>query len=178
MFLAQSLNPWFVLVSGAILFGLLFILERRWRIEKRAVLYWVQQSRLQLQYGAEEEIVRGEKEVQSLTEFCLAKRGAVKTFPFGPEPLVVKVGERMFALITVGSISLKCDPVIAENLREQYKAVTPGYHMNKQHWNTIQLDGSIPEEELHDMINHSYDLVFKGLTKDEKKRIAVSKSSS
>lgn len=178
MFMAQGLDPRFVLISGAILFGLLFILERRWRIEKRAVLHWVHQSRLRLQYADEEEKSKGAEAMHSLTDYCLAKQGAVKSFPFGPEPLVVKVGSRMFALITDGSISLKCDPVIAANLREQYAAVTPGYHLNKQHWNTIQLDGSIPDEELQDMINHSYDLVFKGLTKDERKRIAVSKPSS
>ncbi|MBW7474676.1 MmcQ/YjbR family DNA-binding protein [Paenibacillus oenotherae] len=116
--------------------------------------------------------------MQSLMEFCLSKKGAVKAYPFGPEPMVIKVGGRMFALITEGGISVKCDPVIAANLREQYEAVKPGYHLNKQHWNTIAIDGSIPEEELKDMISHSYDLVFKGLTKVERNRISVSKQSS
>ncbi|SEO50053.1 MmcQ/YjbR family DNA-binding protein [Paenibacillus sp. OV219] len=112
--------------------------------------------------------------MEALIGHCLSKAGAIKEFPFGPDPLVMKAGGKMFALIPGdgSSISLKCDPVIAENLRQQYEAITPGYHLNKKHWNSITLDGSVPEQELHDMIDHSYELVLKGMTKAERACIA------
>jgi predicted DNA-binding protein (MmcQ/YjbR family) len=108
-------------------------------------------------------------------KYCLSKKGAYEDFPFGPEPITVKVGSKMFALISNRSdkifISLKCDPFVAQSLREQYLSITSGYHLNKQHWNTIAIDGTIPKQELIWMIDHSYDLVFKSLTKSEKKNI-------
>ncbi|WP_438448722.1 MmcQ/YjbR family DNA-binding protein [Gorillibacterium sp. sgz5001074] len=104
-----------------------------------------------------------------LTAYCLTKRGAADDYPFGPHPLVMKVGGKMFALIAGSGedlqISLKCDPFIAENLREQHDCVRPGYHLNKKHWNTVTVDGSMPEEELQAMIDHSYDLVVRSLPK-------------
>lgn len=108
--------------------------------------------------------------VEAITEYCLSKPGATKEYPFGPDPLVVKISGKMFALISGSSLSLKCDPAIAENLREQYEEITPGYHMNKKHWNSIRMDGSVPEEELQDMIDHSYKLVVKGLPKAEREK--------
>jgi predicted DNA-binding protein (MmcQ/YjbR family) len=108
--------------------------------------------------------------MEALTEYCLFKPGAAKDYPFGPEPLVVKISGKMFALISGSTLSLKCDPAIAENLREQYEAITPGYHLSKKHWNSILIDGSIPEEELQDMIDHSYKLVVKGLPKAEREK--------
>ncbi|MBP3966414.1 MmcQ/YjbR family DNA-binding protein [Paenibacillus lignilyticus] len=110
--------------------------------------------------------------MEELTTYCLSMPGAEKDYPFGPDPLVMKAGGKMFALLSEGSISLKCDPIIAENLRQQYDAITPGYHLNKKHWNSIALDGSIPQGELEDMIKHSYELVLKGMTKAERSRIA------
>lgn len=111
--------------------------------------------------------------MEELLEHCLSKPGAVKEYPFGPDPIVMKAGGKMFALIpgNGSSISLKCDPVIAENLRQQYVSVTPGYHLNKKHWNSIWLDGEVPVAELLDMIDHSYELVLKGMTKAERARI-------
>lgn len=110
-----------------------------------------------------------------LTSYCLSKKGSIAEYPFGPDVLVIKVASKMFALISERNhqlnISLKCDPVIAENLRQQYAAVTPGYHLNKSHWNTIIMDGSITEQELGQMIDHSYELVFKALKKSEKEAI-------
>ncbi|MHA7965161.1 MmcQ/YjbR family DNA-binding protein [Paenibacillus sp. CAU 1782] len=95
--------------------------------------------------------------------------GAVEDYPFGPEPLVMKVGGKMFALIgenhEIPNISLKCEPLMAELLRQAHSAVKPGYHLNKKHWNTVTADGSVPEEELRDMIKNSYELVVRGLTK-------------
>ncbi|WP_110516135.1 MmcQ/YjbR family DNA-binding protein [Herpetosiphon llansteffanensis] len=97
--------------------------------------------------------------------YCQSLDDVVEDHPFGPEPLVFKIGDergKIFALLTQGesaNISLKCDPDRAEMLREQYPAITAGYHLNKRHWNTIVLDGSVPDEECLALISHSYDLV-------------------
>ncbi|SEL75380.1 Predicted DNA-binding protein, MmcQ/YjbR family [Paenibacillus sp. cl141a] len=113
-----------------------------------------------------------------LIAYCLSKKAAAEDYPFGPLPIVMKVGGKMFALITttagerVSHISLKCDPVIAENLREQHDAVQPGYHLNKKHWNTVTVDGSLTEADLRDMIDHSYDLVLKSLPKAQRAAIS------
>lgn len=113
-----------------------------------------------------------------IISYCLSKKGAVEDFPFGPAPLVIKISGKMFALITLdenketSSISLKCDPVIAENLREQHEEVVPGYHLNKKHWNTVSLQGQLSFEDLVSMIDHSYDLVFKSLTKSQRETIS------
>ena len=92
--------------------------------------------------------------------------------PFGDDALVIKVVNKMFALIKVGnetpSVNLKCDPALAIELRRKYSAITPGYHMNKQHWNTVKLDGSLPEDQILQMADHSYDLVVKGLKKSDR----------
>lgn len=119
-------------------------------------------------------VVIGEGEVlilrNNIIEYCLNKNGATKDYPFGPEPMVIKISGKMFALIFENKgessyINLKCDPVIAENLREQHENVRPGYHMNKKHWNTITMDGSLPESDVFAMIDHSYDMVVKKLPK-------------
>ena len=94
---------------------------------------------------------------------CLAYPDAVEDYPFGDEVAVFKVGGRMFALVSLdgqpGSVHLKCDPDLALELRHRYPAVRPGYHLNKRHWNTVELDGSIEDEPLAEMISHSYKLV-------------------
>ena len=94
---------------------------------------------------------------------CSAKPGSVEDYPFGEQVAVFKVAGRMFALVLLGSppgiVSLKCDPDLAAALRARYAAITPGYHLNKRHWNTVTLDGSVPDGELLDLIDHSYELV-------------------
>lgn len=106
---------------------------------------------------------------------CSALPGAEETFPFDESVLVFKVGGKMFALTNVDTlpfrISLKCDPDRAIDLREEYEAVQPGYHLNKAHWNTVELDGTIPDHEVREWIDHSYGLVLAGLTK--KARAAI-----
>jgi predicted DNA-binding protein (MmcQ/YjbR family) len=98
---------------------------------------------------------------------CASRLGAVEDYPFGDGVAVFKVGGRMFALIPLegnpGSVNLKCDPELATELRGRYLAVRPGYHQNKRHWNTVDLDGSIEDGELRWMIDHSYQLVVAGL---------------
>lgn len=111
-------------------------------------------------------------DLQLLMKYCLSKKGSLEDYPFGDDVLVIKVVSKMFALISNQNnqlkISLKCDPFRAESLRQQYDSITPGYHLNKHHWNTILIDGTLSELELCNMIDHSYELVFKGLKKTEK----------
>jgi len=103
---------------------------------------------------------------------CGAKPGSVEDYPFGDEVAVFKVVGRIFALVSLGSppgsVSLKCDPDLAVGLRAQYAAITPGYHLSKRHWNTVALDGSVPDEELLELIDHSYDLVVARLTRAQR----------
>jgi predicted DNA-binding protein (MmcQ/YjbR family) len=98
---------------------------------------------------------------------CLSFTGAEETFPFGPNTSVFKVAGKMFALSQLAAIpltvSLKCDPGLAEALREAHSAVLPGYHLNKRHWNTVIIDGSLPDQMIRDMIEDSYDLVVSKL---------------
>ena len=86
-----------------------------------------------------------------------------------------KVVARMFALVSLGpapgSISLKCDPGLAVALRGRYAAITAGYHLNKRHWNTVTLDGSVPEQEVLELVDHSYDLVLAGLTRAQRNKL-------
>ena len=99
----------------------------------------------------------------NVERYCLAKDGAGVDYPFGPQAAVFKVGGKMFALASPPKnpdrINLKCVPMLAVQLREQYPAVLPGYHMNKTHWNTVLLDGSLDDREVKKMIDLSYDLV-------------------
>ena len=108
---------------------------------------------------------------------CGAKPGSAEDYPFGDEVVVFKVAGRMFALVPLGespgSVSLKCDPDLAAGLRARYAAVTPGYHLNKRHWNTVALDGSVPDEELLELIDHSYELVVARLSRAERKGLAT-----
>ena len=115
---------------------------------------------------------------QSARTYLLSKPEAFEDFPFGPETAVMKVKQRMFA--TLGyqgerlAINLKCDPTEAVMLRDVFSAVIPGYHMNKKHWNTVFLDGSVPRPELERMIDRSYGLVVKGLKKIEREALLLS----
>jgi predicted DNA-binding protein (MmcQ/YjbR family) len=107
--------------------------------------------------------------IESFRNYCLAKKGVTEGCPFGPEVLVFKVMGKMFALAPIGAeeltINLKCDPERAIELREQHDEVQPGYHMNKQHWNTISCEGSLPDKLLYELTDHSYDLIVKSLPK-------------
>jgi predicted DNA-binding protein (MmcQ/YjbR family) len=111
-----------------------------------------------------------------LRERCQAFPGSAETFPFGPKTSVFKVGGKMFALSQLAEhplrISLKCEPQLAERLRATYPAVIPGYHLNKQHWNTVIIDGSIPVATITDMIEDSYDLVVSKLPSSRRRALA------
>src|SRR5713226_6292717 len=96
---------------------------------------------------------------------CRGLSGATEGYPFGEGVLVFKVGGKMFAIQAADSVSLKCDPVFALAFREQYAAVTAGYHLDKRHWNTVVLDGSVPSDVIDEWISDSYHLVVAGLTR-------------
>jgi predicted DNA-binding protein (MmcQ/YjbR family) len=106
---------------------------------------------------------------------CGAQSGSVEDYPFGDGVAVFKVAGKMFALVMLGpppgNVSLKCDPDLAADLRSRYAAITPGYHLNKRHWNTVALDGSVPDDELLELIEHSYELVVARLPKAERDRL-------
>lgn len=104
--------------------------------------------------------------IEKARQVCIEKKGVTEGFPFDEETLVIKTGGKMFALLSLDqspSLNLKCDPERAIELREQYEAILPGYHMNKQHWNTVLLNGSLPESLVIELIDHSYQLVFDSL---------------
>ena len=115
-------------------------------------------------------------------EYCLSKPHATEGIPFGPDVLVFKVGDKMFALAALDevptTVNLKCDPDLALDLRDRYEQVKPGYHMNKKHWNTVEIETGIPEAELRKMIDHSYDLVASSLPKATAKVAAQSRRNS
>jgi predicted DNA-binding protein (MmcQ/YjbR family) len=104
-----------------------------------------------------------------LRDQCLSFPGAEEAFPFGPATSVFKVAGKMFALSTLErtplEVSVKCEPDLAVQLRDSYSAIRPGYHLNKRHWNTITLDGSLPDQLVRDLIEDSYDLVVSALPK-------------
>ena len=102
---------------------------------------------------------------------CRSVPGATEGYPFGEGALVFKVGGKMFAIVGASSVSLKCDPGYAIGVREEYPAVTAGYHLDKRHWNTVELDGSVPSELLAEWIDDSYDLVVAGLSRARRKAV-------
>lgn len=105
----------------------------------------------------------------ALRAHCTSFPGSVETFPFGGETSVFKVAGKMFALSRLAErplrVSLKCEPALAEQLRAAHPSVLPGYHLNKRHWNTVVIDGSLPEQMVKDMIEDSYDLVVVQLSR-------------
>lgn len=109
-------------------------------------------------------------------DYCLGKLGVTEDTPFGPDTLVFKVGGKLFALIDIEkfeSVNLKCDPERAVELREQYDGIIPGYHMNKKHWNTVSFGGSVPDRLILELVDHSYELVFKSLPKKLQNEISA-----
>jgi predicted DNA-binding protein (MmcQ/YjbR family) len=112
-------------------------------------------------------------DLESFREYCLSKPGATEDMPFGEDVLVFRVGGKMFALASLDEIpataNLKCDPDLALELRDRYEQVRPGYHMNKKHWNTVEIDNGIPDAEVRKMIDHSYELVVKRLPDAKRK---------
>ncbi|MES2577496.1 MAG: MmcQ/YjbR family DNA-binding protein [Bacteroidota bacterium] len=110
--------------------------------------------------------------LETYYEYCLSKKGVTEHFPFDEDTLVFKVGGKMFALSSLSqwekgqpSVNLKCDPEHAQELRAEYDDIQPGFHMSKTHWNTIAINTSVPDVLVKELIDHSYELVFKSLKK-------------
>lgn len=110
-------------------------------------------------------------DVEVLRNYCLEKPGVTEGFPFDNETLVFKVMNKMFALSNLEknvSVNLKCDPERAMDLREEFEAVKPGWHMNKKHWNTVSFNMDLGDRRLLDLVDHSYELVAKSLKKADR----------
>jgi predicted DNA-binding protein (MmcQ/YjbR family) len=114
-------------------------------------------------------------DLAKLRVYCLSKPGATEDMPFGEDVLVFRVGGKMFALAVLdevpATVNLKCDPDLALELRDRYEEIQPGYHMNKKHWNTVEIDSGIPDVELCRMIDHSYELVVRTLPKVKREKL-------
>ena len=118
--------------------------------------------------------------LETFYEYCLSKKAVTEHFPFDEDTLVFKVGGKMFALSSLKqwekqepSVNLKCDPERALELRANYDAINEGYHMSKIHWNTVAINQDVPDAMLKELIDHSYDLIFKSLTKKIQAEIAA-----
>ena len=110
--------------------------------------------------------------LENFYEYCFSKKGVTEHFPFNDDALVFKVGGKMFALSSLiqweygtPKVNLKCNPEYAQELRAEYDAVQPAFHMSKKHWNTIDINSEVPDVFVKELIDHSYDLVFRSLTK-------------
>jgi predicted DNA-binding protein (MmcQ/YjbR family) len=114
-------------------------------------------------------------ELEDVRDYCLLLPEVSEGYPFGEDHLVFKVKDKMFCLMSLeaypSTMNLKCEPDRAIELREQYDGIAPGYHMNKKHWNTLTLDGSIPADVVLELVRHSYDRVVLGLKKGEREEI-------
>lgn len=117
--------------------------------------------------------------LEAFKNYCLSKNGTTESFPFDDETLVFKVSSKMFALTNINKpileVNLKCEPFMSEDLRRDFHAIKPGYHMNKKHWNTIIFDGSIPDEKILFLVDLSFELVYNGLKKSEKEELQNNK---
>ena len=121
--------------------------------------------------------------IQQYFEYCLSKKAVTEHFPFDDDTLVFKVGGKIFALSSMNNwekgtpaVNLKCDPDLAEELRAEFNDVLPGFHMSKKHWNTVKINGDVSNKKLCELIDHSYDLVFKSLTKKLQNEISELKN--
>ncbi|MBI9073841.1 MAG: MmcQ/YjbR family DNA-binding protein [Desulfatibacillum sp.] len=117
-------------------------------------------------------------DLKTISDYLDQKPGATPDFPFGPDAMVYKVMGKMFALISLENtplrMNLKCDPDHALALRSMYQSVLPGYHMNKNHWNTLVLDGTVPADHIFEMVDDSYKLVVRGLKKADREKLSRS----
>ena len=128
-------------------------------------------------FGFQVSAVAALMDLESFREYCLSKPHVTEGTPFGEDVLVFKVGGKMFALTSLDEVpstaNLKCDPDHALELRDRYEQVRPGYHMNKKHWNTVEIDSGVPDRELRKMIDHSYELVVQSLPRAVRARLKL-----
>ena len=112
--------------------------------------------------------------IEDLREYCMSLKGVTESFPFGETTLVFKVGDKIFSIANLEgdlAVALKNDPEKNIELREEYPAVIPGYHLNKKHWNTVKIDGSLSDDMIKNLIDESYDLVVLSLTNKKQQEI-------
>ncbi len=113
--------------------------------------------------------------IEEFRDYCLSKKYVTESFPFDTTTLVFKVAGKMFALSGLEhhptTVNLKCDPERAIELRSEYDAIISGFHMSKKHWNTIEIEGNLPNNFIKELIDHSYNLVVKGMTKKQQKEL-------
>jgi predicted DNA-binding protein (MmcQ/YjbR family) len=111
---------------------------------------------------------------ETLRQYCLKKEQASEDFPFDDETIVFRVGGKIFALMGIYdrplTVNLKCNPELAIELRERHEEVRPGWHMNKKHWNTVTLSGTLSSKEIFSMVDHSFELVKKGINTPRRKK--------
>lgn len=115
-------------------------------------------------------------DLETIREYCLNKKGVTENLPFNEDSPVYKVIGKIFLIANLNppvSINIKCDPERAVELREKYEFVRPGYHMNKLHWNTVELVAGAPDKEILEWIDHSYELVVKGLSKSDQASLDI-----
>ena len=125
-------------------------------------------------------LVVSKMNIQDLYDFCLQMKGVTEHFPFDEDTLVFKVGGKMFCLASLKEfeagnpyLNLKCNPEKSEELRAEFTGITPGFHMSKTHWNSVKLNDDVPRKLVLELIKHSYELVYNGLTKKQKEFIAT-----
>lgn len=113
--------------------------------------------------------------IEELREYCISKPGVTESFPFNETALVFKVMDKMFALLDISEeargISLKCEPELAIELRSRYPEVTPAYHFNKVHWNGVSINGNVPDAQITEWVDHSYQLVVSSLTRKKQEEL-------
>ena len=113
--------------------------------------------------------------ITEFRDYCLSKPGTSYDFPFGEETIVLRVAGKMFALTGINDdpleVNLKCDPELSRDLRSSFESITPGYHMNKEHWNTVTCGGDVPDNQLEWLIDHSYDIVVSKLPRSRRPSI-------
>ena len=114
--------------------------------------------------------------IEEFRDYCLAKKGVTESFPFGETTLVFKVMGKMYALVDVEAfdfVNLKCDPERSFELREKYMGIQPGYHMNKKLWNSVYVNDDVDDQLIYELVDHSYDLVVRSLTKKLQAELAA-----
>ena len=114
--------------------------------------------------------------IEEFREYCMGKKAVTEDMPFGEDVVAFRVLGKIFALSNINEkplkVNLKCDPSWSEKLREEYHEIVPGYHMNKKHWNTVAIESpNIPQKLKEELIDHSYDLIVQGMTKEERAKI-------
>ncbi|MFD0717237.1 MmcQ/YjbR family DNA-binding protein [Paenibacillus sp. GCM10027626] len=159
--IATTIDPRLLLIVGLLAIGTLVVLDLRWRSRVRNIHSWLEEAERNMEMAGDALPDECTRQITTLSAYCLDKPDVYRDSRFGQNPLTLHVGGSMFALIGGGSLLLKCAAEQAKYYREKFPAVTPGYQLGAEEWNTVRCNGSIPEAELKNMIDHAYALVCK-----------------